>query len=327
MIYLAKVTSTKSNNGLRFYAVKVESSAEGVLEPVGDQLLITYTTPYWSLGEGGFLASPQVDSIILIAEATNGGHYYVQSIPDYKSLSSTDSKLTRATGSPMRKSFKGDRGAGLEIYDELSSEMQNVGVGLVTGGGKYLKLVDSPGVDHIEMNNGLGDILKLTRKPQSGVMSTTRSLLAKIWGSITIFCRTGRLLIQNQDGGNIDILNNSKGQYAASTSEKKKHGNVNIQSSNADVNLYALGEEGRIFIECLNKSSGTKNIIQFSTQGTGSMIRIDSAGDVEISSGGKMKLSSKGTMTFEGSNFDFKTGAKSTGKDKSTFSDTGVIPT
>ena len=324
MIYLARVLDTAGYNGTRFSAEVVERNGDDVTV-VSDPITVNYTSPFWSKLEGGFYATPKEGSLILISEIENDGYYFLKSVVDYYSLAK-EGRLVNDRGYPMKISLKGDLGAGFEVFEHFTKNVHNIRARMITGGGKKVELVDSPGVDHINIDNGMGDYLRLTTKPKSGVLSSVRSFLVKVWGNITLIAKVGGILLNVTEGGNIDLINNSKGKYAASDADKPKHGNINLQSKNADVNLYTQGKEGRIFIECLNKASGEKNVIQFKTHGSKSIIRLESAGSLELVAADNINMNAGGQVLINGASIDFQSGNPTGATKKSTFSDTGVLP-
>ena len=326
MIHLARVTDTAYFGGAKFQAEKVSRRADGSLEVLSTPLNVTYTTPFWSPAEGGFYGVPKEGSLVLISEVENDGYYFLKAVVDYPSLHAYNRKVVNSEGFPTSLHLKGDFGGGLEILEHFTKTAHNIKTRLVTGGGKKVELVDSPGLDHINIDNGMGDFIKLTRKPQSGILSSARSLLAKVWGSISFVAKVGSIFLHVTEGGNIDLINNSKGEKASSPSNAKRHGNVNLQSKNADVNLYAQGKEGRIFIECLNKASGEKNVIQFKTHGSKSIIRLESAGSLELVAAENINMNAGGQVLINGASIDFQGGNPTGETKKSTFSDTGVLP-
>lgn len=326
MIHLARVTDTAYFGGTKFQAEKVSRKADGGLEVLSKPLNVSYTTPFWSPAEGGFYGVPKEGCLVLISKVENGGYYFLKAVVDYPSLHAYNRKVINSEGFPTSLHFKGDLGCGLEVTEHFTKKDHNIRTSLVTGGGKKVELIDSVGIDCINIDNGMGDFIKLTRKPQTGILSGARSLLARVWGSISFVAQMGGIFLHVIEGGNIDLINNSKGEKASSPSNAKRHGNVNLQSKHADVNLYTKGKEGRIFIECLNKASGEKNVIQFKTHGSKSIIRLESAGSLELVAAENINMNAGGQVLINGASIDLQGGNPTGPTKKSTFSDTGVLP-
>lgn len=326
MIYLARITDTGQGKGTSFQVELVDVNKEGKIIPTSNVFSIQNTSPFWSKAQGGFYAVPKEGSLALICKLEDGGFYFLKSVVDYNQALRNDEKVVNERGYPSKISLKGDLGGGLEVLEHFTKTAHNIKTRLVTGGGKKVELVDSPGLDHINIDNGMGDFIKLTRKPQSGILSSARSLLARVWGSISFVAKVGSIFLHVTEGGNIDLINNSKGEKASSPSNAKRHGNVNLQSKHADVNLYTKGKEGRIFIECLNKESGEKNVIQFKTHGSKSIIRLESAGSLELVAAENINMNAGGQVLINGASIDLQGGNPTGPTKKSTFSDTGVLP-
>tara|TARA_R110000737_G_scaffold311562_1_gene320604 strand:+ start:3807 stop:4796 length:990 start_codon:yes stop_codon:yes gene_type:complete len=299
--------------------------ATGEMHLIGEVLPVTYTSPYWTATEGGFLAFPQVGTEVLICKAKLlGTYYYLQSVVDNFSLGLTDNNLRRASGTPMRKSFLGERGSGLVIFDEYTGELINIGTQLQSATGKKVSLNDNPGLDNITIDNGYGDVIKVTGTPKGGLLSKVRSFLVRMKNDIDFFSWIGSFTVRIRNGGNINLVNHSDGVSPVTGTVDKQKGNINLQTDHNDINLFTKGKGGSIFIECLNKDSGEVNIINIETNGPDSIIRLKSAGVFEIESDNDINLKAKGNINMQGTEIHLNSDVISTNPYSSNYGNEGV---
>ena len=275
----------------------------GEMQLRGETFPVTYTSPYWTGNEGGMVSFPQVGTEILICKVRGSGtYYYLQSVVDNASLSRTDKNLRRASGVPMKKTFMGERGSGLVINDEFSKDYQNIGVQLKSATGKKVTLNDSPQIDDVSITNGLGDYLKMMAKPINSLIGKVRSFVLRMKYDIDILSDEGRIHIENlPNADNINIVNNGGNPtiLGVPTYDPQK-GNINLQTEVNDINLFAKGPQGRIFIKCLNKATGVLNLIDLETAGLGSRISIKSGGNLDLEAMGDLNIKATGNVNIQG---------------------------
>jgi hypothetical protein len=275
----------------------------GKLHLVGKSFPVTYTSPYWTKNEGGLLAYPQVGTEVLICKADNvDSYYYLQSVVDNKSIGLTSPNLRRAAGTPQKKVFMGERGSGLEIDDELGPSYMNLGVKLKSSTGKKIGINDSPSIDEISIENGLGDYLKMIAKPIGSLLTKVRSFYIKMRYDIDIMSTNGKIeLAALPDGGNINLMNSGGWPKILGVPIwNPLKGNINLQTEHNDINLFTKGESGRIFIKCLNKTTGILNLINIETSTIGSRIKIKSAGNLDLEALGNLNIKATGLVNIEG---------------------------
>jgi len=258
---------------------------------------VYYTSPYLSK-LGSFVAIPPVNSRILIClpDNDNEWHYLTTTTAPPKSaavasgpIASTreliDPSIYRARGTPMQ-SYIGDlKGNKIVLSSEYNEKFFNTKLEMKSGVGKGVRLVDSPKVDSLIVENEHADRVIISSKPPPGSSIGPRSIQMECRGSIDIISRSGdHLNLTLQDGKEINIENNSTGTKRANSSDTTP-GNINIKSKYADINL-TVGEQNdqaTIFIE----AKGSNSHIVLKSAGT---IDIDGDKGVNITSGGEVRI-------------------------------------
>ena len=84
---------------------------------------------------------------------------------------------------------------------------------------------------------------------------------------------------------------------------KKPSGNVNLQSTWRDVNVFTKAPNGRIFIECLN-SAGVDQQIVIETNGAGGGITIKTNGTVMVDALAGVDINTAGDINMQCANFN-----------------------
>ncbi len=256
---------------------------------------VNYVSPYASNSNGGLIAIPEEGVEILVCSPHGSNSWYYMgatfapepeqvegsTLPDgsVHPLARVDSENYKARGVPMRVSLKSVNGAGLTLSEEYNPEYINKKTELKSTVNKKLTLNDSPAIDSIILDSGNGAKITLTDDPKNqGVPS--RAVQVETVGPQKYINVESQTDIVVKDGRELQLLNNSTGAKAPE-GQPNLAGNVNIQSDKKDVNIFTKGDQGRVFIECLN-TNGSNQIIQIETKGTGGAIRLKTQGRVEI---------------------------------------------
>jgi len=277
---------------------------------------IHYVSPYGTGCEGGFIAIPEVGSVVLVGSPIGTSEWFYLGttffnapeqaiggvIPDsnFKPVERADPYNFKARGEPLRYFFKGKTGGGILISEEYNPKYYNVKTEVQSPEGKYISLNDSAGIDSIILDSGNNSRLTLSNmgKPGAFWQSLKRgygmpvpaaALVIETKGPQKYLNKNSRTDILVNEGTELNLLNNSGGTHKWSPPAEEQYGNVNVQSKQRDVNIFARckgkDSNGRIFIECLN-TEGKGQVIEIETHGTNGdcVIRIRSTGKVEISS-------------------------------------------
>ena len=256
---------------------------------------VNYVSPYASNSNGGLIAIPEEGVEILVCSPHGSNSWYYMgatfapepeqvegsTLPDgsVHPLSRVDPENYKARGVPMRVSLKSVNGAGLTLSEEYNPEYINKKTELKSTVNKKLTLNDSPAIDAIILDSGNGAKITLTDDPKNQSIPS-RALQIETVGPQKYLNIESQTDIVVKDGRELQLLNLSTGAKAPE-GEPNLAGNVNIQSEKKDVNLFTKAAEGRIFIECINES-GSNQVIEIQTNGSGGAIRIKTNGKVDI---------------------------------------------
>ncbi len=275
-------------------------------------VVVTYVSPFGANGLGGFVSLPTRGQEILVCKLSedNGSWYYLGStfspprgesddergevIADQaQPLDHLDPALYRATGKPMRYTWKSPLGHTFLMSDEYNPDFFNTKIEMRSSLGKSLRLVDSPKVDSVILENEHKDSIKITGATPS-LPASPRSIELTSKGPQRLTSLESQIDILVNDGRELNIVNKSAGTNK-NPDEPEKYGNVNVESSYRDINLRAFGESSKIFIECLNPNGGDQ-LIEIETNGEGSTIRLHSQGSVEIKAAKNIDLNAGGEI-------------------------------
>jgi hypothetical protein len=205
------------------------------------------------------------------------GSRAIDLIKDRKPL--CDKRVYSAKKIPQRLVFKSPRGNSLVLSDEHNAGYFNITAELKSGSGKGLKLIDSPFVDSVILENEHGDRVMITSKPDA---MGHNSINVEAKGSVNIISREGAINLQVVDGKEINITNTSTGSKRTGPNDPTP-GNINITSQNNDVNVTVKSDTGAIYLQ----AKGDNGHIVLDSKGSVEVkgdkgVNIESAGDVKI---------------------------------------------
>ena len=142
---------------------------------------VNYSSPYSAGWEGGFVAIPELESEILIAQTDgkDSDWYYLGSIfgpkeggdagpaiLEAREAKVPDKEIYRARQVPQRLLMQDPMGNKLVLSHAYNPKYFNVKAELQSSFGKVLSLVDSPKIDSILLKNEHGDGIKITSSKQ-----------------------------------------------------------------------------------------------------------------------------------------------------------------
>ena len=290
-IKIAQVHST--SDILEKGTIYVRDNADGNPYPV------RYTSPFLGKSEGGLISLPPDNAIVLICQPINSQAWYYLGTTADISLSEkfnpldkpvsrgvlSDRDLYRADGTPKRISLKDDNGNGLLIANEGSSKLNNFVVSLESATGKAVRLVDTPAVDSVYIENEHGDGVKITSNAVPCATMGGRCIQIECLGNVDVISRNGTMNLTVVDGIELNIENKSTGMNGLGPGDTRP-GNINITSTFGDVNVTSLATEGAVVVQ---------------TVGAASKIALQSAGTVEIfGNQGVSILSPTGNVDIQG---------------------------
>jgi hypothetical protein len=316
MISIAEVTRTEQiSDGIRFFA-HINSLGNEEKE-------IIYVSPFLGAGHGGFVAIPSPgQKIVVVRPNDDEFFYYLGSfLEPPKNLSSEndelkkeledpvenlDSQLYKARGIPQRTFWKDSKGNKIVLSDEYNPEYFNLKIALTSFTGKLLGFIDSPLIASIFMKNDHGDGITITS--ESNVVDAGREIKSVAHTNQEHFVRHGDYLVVVNDGREIKLCNRSSGAYKEPNSNR--YGNINLESYNKDINLFARSEQiGKIHIECTN-SNADEQIVQIKTTSNNSVVRISSSGKIEITTNGDLDINADQNINLNcGGSFSVNAGA------------------
>jgi len=279
-----------------------------------DLVNVCYVSPYGSNGYGAFVAVPEKGSEILICQAHGSTQWFYMGTtfrneykitnnpvtPDKKipPISRPDPKLYSEYPTPERYIFKSPNGAGLTISENTSFTGMNKYVELKSGSGKpkKIKLDDTPSKDHILLDTGNDASIEITSAPELPSSKPSRAILVESQGPQKYINNGSQTDVVVTTGGReLQIINTANGLLQGvpnwplpvraiggiGVTPRKPSGNINIQSTNRDVNVFTKSPSGRIFIECLD-AAGINQQIVIETNGVGGGIVIKTNGKISL---------------------------------------------
>ena len=239
---------------------------------------VTYTSPYFKVNGGGFLGIPETGDDILAFHNVNPledetEFYYISTIVSKKELSASDENPKFNTipandvspyskGKPVGQRLTNQTGAGLYIQRNFTASKISNNVTLHAETGEEVN-VGSIGV---QISNPDGDSIVLTG-PESTEFHSARSLYVNTYGPQEFKCLTGDINMRIDNGGDINIENNSWGLNGV----PPWSGNIRLKSRWKDITLAAL-----------NDVPGTSKIHIVTGGPTGAKITVSNDGNIEI---------------------------------------------
>lgn len=300
-IFLAEVEDTVSISRSGTFLARIV----GQTNPV----IVSYVSPFGANGIGGFVSIPTRGQEILVCNAENDptNWYYLGSTFSPPRAESSDPKgevladkaqplnhlepaMYRATGRPMRYVWQSPLGHKILMSDEYSPDFFNTKIEMRSSLGKSVRLVDSPKVDSVIIENEHNDGMRITGRT-SALPNAPRSIELTSMGPQRLTSLQSQIDIVVNDGRELNIVNRSSGANK-NPLEPNKYGNVNIESTYKDINLRAVGPTGKIFIQCL-APDGEAQLIEIETKGQGSTIRLYSKGDIQVHADKSIFINSK----------------------------------
>ena len=337
-VVVGEVTDSSNSNGKhdgQFYAKFILGGTE-IEKPV------TYTSPYYRVNMGGFVGIPEPQTQILAYHNTDPSRkgesefYYISTIikdksdpgqellnPTFQALRDNDNKAKtysdetlnddgdKEPGRPVTQCFTNPVGAGLyitrnyakdKILNDVTVKAQNdceVNVGALG----------------VQIRNEEGDNLILNSSTNNDGYGT-RSFSVVTRGYHEYKCTNSDITMKIQDGGDINIENNSTGMFGVQALPDNRipspagvtpqSGNVRLKTRWRDIILAALGLSSKIHIVTNNAKlvldSETGNIDIFSQTGalgTPGNINIQSAGFIKMESLAGISMKSLGPIQID----------------------------
>lgn len=214
-----------------------------------DPKRVTYTSPYFKVNGGGLLGIPQPGDDILAfknedPEPDESDFYYISTIVTDRDIKSEDrNRKFNAIpandvspydeGKPVGQRFTNSTGAGLYIQRNYTRSKISNNVTMRAETGEEVN-VGSIGVQIV---NPDGDSIVLTG-PESTDFLSARSLYVNTDGPQEFKCLTGDINMRIDNGGDINIENNSWGLNGI----PPWSGNIRLKSRWKDVTLAALND-------------------------------------------------------------------------------------
>lgn len=280
-----------------------------------DLVDVNYVSPYGSNSYGGFVAIPEKGTEVLICKPYGSAEWFYMGTtfrPEAKfkfdsvspdktvpPISRPDPKLYSKYPIPERYFFKSATGAGLTIAENTDLAAMNKYVELKSGSSKAkkIKLDDTPSKDHILLDTGNDASIEITSVPELPSSKPSRAILVESQGPQKYINNGSQTdMVVTTGGKELQIVNSANGilngvpnwpipiRVAGGlgvVSPIRPNGNINIQSTNRDVNVFTKSTSGRIFIECLNPAGVNQQIV-IETNGVGGGIVIKTNGKVSV---------------------------------------------
>jgi hypothetical protein len=292
---------------------------------------ITYVSPYGSNAGGAFIAVPEVGTQILVVKPYNTNEWFYLGTtfnfePLYKNgqvirdsivspVDRCDPTMYKSRGFPTHYVFKSPTGAGISMIEDENSDYIKKYTEVKSTNNKKIRLDDTPNLDSIILDSGNGAKILLTNAPdnpinglpaQSVQVHTTGPQKYINYDSQTdIYVGGGGKELQILNAAN-GVLNGTPPTYKPQLGVPpplKPSGNVNIQSTYRDVNVFTKAPNGRIFIECLN-AAGVNQQIVIETNGAGGGITIKTNGTVMVDALQGVDINTAGNINMQCAQFN-----------------------
>jgi hypothetical protein len=283
---------------------------------------VTYTSPYYSPGDGGVLAIPEVGSRILVyLDSKTGEMFYLSTIladdPDnpksggrvlWKSI--PNDRLFSQDNKPQGLTFQNKFGDGLEVKRVLGKNKNFDSSTSLKQGSKRVTLSDNPASDRIVIDNGHGDGITITSESVAGSMAA-KNILVKSAGSSEVRSTYGDVTLAVCQGGDINLHNTTIPGIMLPGG-----GNINLKSDWSTISLvcdgpeagaitiktakgiFQINEAGFVTIEGLNiniKSTGILNLVGTAINLDSEIVNIKSSTTVNIDGPAGVYLNSNTT--------------------------------
>ena len=310
---------------------------------VGNGIAVTYVSPMHSPG-AGFVMLPEEGSDILIQDIGDGRWYYMGTIvmPPTKQTgdfegggkshgqqgSVTDlSRLQgnsgqyETRGKPQSMALKYNFG-GFAVSKESTPDMKNHYVSMEGNSGKMFRVMDGDKQDCLLIRNEHDDMIRLTANTaETAENSPVRGVDIRSLGDHTYECTEGTTQHIVFDGRELILINCSQGTNKGTddgTGSENQWGNIDIESSNKDINilvgtesddnminLFAMGNDSKIQINSkdviVNIAEGDITIISkkavdiiaeddLNLQSKNGSINLNAASDIKLQAGGKVGI-------------------------------------
>lgn len=297
-IYKGIVTSNSDITRSGILTVQIDGFGEGSIE-------VVYTSPFYHLNGGGFLAIPEIGSKILIHYDENENKYYYLStivempensqrggLKEWKLIG--DNYVYTEREIPQRVEFTDGFGAGLKISQRNLPSYISAKVDLDSRAGKRLSLSDSPNSDMVLIRNEHGDGMVISSEPSE--IHSERSIEVKSKGSQKHIVFQSDMYLAVIEGRDITIENFSTGTFKQADTPGR-FGNINLRSQNADINIVSNGDDGRVFLVT------PKARIQIDSDGS---IKLESDSNVQIVAKGDINVKSDNNINLEATNINIR---------------------
>lgn len=231
------------------------------LEGYQDPVSVTYTTPFYSIGNGGMLAIPDPGASVLIIVSDDGNFYYLSTIVDFPSNDVTKGNETKEVVRDSKRAYPDETAlcrrvtltnqfdSGLKIQRIFSPAKIINNVFLKTENGKQVLLDDSPNGDAISILTEHKDGITIQAAPSENGLNSERSIDISAKGSVYSRSFNGSQNIFVNNGGDINIINNTHHIVNPNTiTPGYRAGNVNVVSQWNDINISVRGPDSNIFI-------------------------------------------------------------------------------
>lgn len=219
-------------------------------------VVVTYTTPFYSLGYGGMLAIPDPGATVLVFESEDNLFYYLSTVVEKNSKNSqaqpqmiVDKKQTYPDKSTLARKvfYKNQFGAGLSMTHIYKKDKIIDTTIVESTKKKMLILSDSSKWDGIALQNEHFDGMAIHNK--GGSVAEERSIVIAAKNSISCVSQEGAARFSVQNGAHIDIINYSSDITNLNVlNPMRDGGDVNVISQNRDVNISVRGTKSNVFI-------------------------------------------------------------------------------
>lgn len=231
---------------------------------------IRLSSPYETSDKGTFkIPTPRIGSTIVICKPTGSSQWiYLATCPGYhwvgdgvadpikKYNPGLSVSVDRGGVGDQGNGYDGslviqnDLGCGLKLAQTMGPKGNRIYSELYTGKKKKIKADDSTFNDAIILDTNAGSSFRLTGFPSSKSAPRKGAILNTI-GSQHFISQSGDTHLVVQDGGELNLINNSTGFNAFAAALPFTAGNINLQSKRGDINLLTSNPSSKIFIECL----------------------------------------------------------------------------
>ena len=231
---------------------------------------ICMSSPYETCDKGTFkVPIPRIGSTVVVCKPTGSPRWiYLATCPSYDWIGDGVANPLKKYNPPLSVSvdrgevgeqgngydgslvLQNDEGCGLKLSQTKGPKGNRISSELYTGKRKKIKADDSTFNDAIILDTNAGSSFRLTGFPSSRSAPRKGSILNTI-GSQHFISQSGDTHLVVQDGGELNLINNSTGFNAFAAALPFTAGNINLQSKRGDINLLTSNPSSKIFIECL----------------------------------------------------------------------------